>query len=573
MKAKLQKLIESKYFPPIAAFLLLVLVKLILVLPMSTGPISFGDEALYKKFSLQWITEGRQLDTHYPPVYPLLMTFSFLGRSHWYLAMKLLNIVYSSFVPVLTYLIARLYLTKRNSIYCMIISCVLPYHFILPTMILSENVFFPILLLEIYIVLREYPRHPLLGDFITGFFLTVLYLTRYISLVTIPVFALVWFVKQLNHKTKFVQILLRGIGIVAVMLLSWLPWYLLNYKDTSLKEMMGFGIASNSDPAQLTPERLLLSAVLYTGYFLLLAAPVLPSLFQSFAALDYKKLTSRYNQFWLLIFGLAGAFFVAVTRHSWRASYNYPDFARIMGRYLIFFPLLFILLTFVTWEKKKTPALRLPTIVLSLVSLLLLVTAYIFDIQGILYPGTSEQFLNFKGSMEGYKYVLLGIPFLLIVLCIMLLTTTLKHTRYGYLILFLGMFLFEIYGMNQYCDRMQRFRDSKDTETITAMNMLLAANLPPVTAAIADDQPITPLYFDLPEDVVNTSWETRVLKFFCNYNYVHITTKFDEMAEGTTYYVVTATPEDYDTSQVLKTLGSFERDGVLNTLMLVTKHE
>lgn len=583
MKSKIHRLIRTKYFPVVCAYVLLVIFKLLFILPLATGPISFGDEALYKKFSLQWFTLGKQLDTHYPPVYPLLLTVSFFFKNHWYTAMLVLNMLYSSLVPVFLYLIAGLYLDRRKSIYCMIVGCALPFHFIMPTMILSENVFLPILLLEIYLVLREYKKHPIAADVLIGCFLAVLCLSRYISIVTIPVFALVWLMKELHLGNRFVKLIPRGCVILAAMGLTYLPWIFIN-RGVPFKEIIGFGIASNTHAEQLTMGRLVFTAFLYICYFVLLALPVLPTLFHSFADLDYRKWTSRYNQIWVMIVGLTGAFFVAVTRHSWRVAYNWPDFARIMGRYLICFPVLYILLTFITWEKQKkalganeqTPNGKklVASIVLGILSAVFIVFSYVADISGVLYPGTSEQFLNFKGAMEGYKFVVLGVPYLILGLVIMLIIQFVRHTKwqkYSVLVLFIGVLVFELIGMDKYVDRMNRFRESKDSAAITEMNAMLTAEFPDSMLTLERVENPVPLYFDVSKDAVGYSWELRCMKFFCTYYYVDINKDFSEIEEGSTYYVVTETPEKYEASDIVKTLGSFDRNGVKNTLMLVVK--
>ena len=51
------------------------------------------------------------------------------------------------------------------------------------------------LLLAIYLVLRKHKRE-LLGDAALGITLGLLFMTRHITLVIIPVFALVWIMKQ-----------------------------------------------------------------------------------------------------------------------------------------------------------------------------------------------------------------------------------------------------------------------------------------------------------------------------------------------------------------------------------------
>ena len=582
VKEKLQTWIKKEYSPVVVAFAILLLFKLCVILPLSTGPISFGDEALYKKYSFQWFTLGRQFETHYPPGYPLMLAPAFFFGQHWYTAMLLLNILYSSLVPVFLYLISRLYLDRKKSISCMLIGCVIPFHFIMPTMILSENVFFPLLFLEFWLVLRTYKKYPVVGDVLIGFFLAVLCLSRYISIVSIPVFALVWLMKGLEEKERPGKLLGRGCLIVAVMGLTYLPWILLNYREVPFKEIIGFGIAGKTNPEQLTMPRLILTAVLYLCYFVLLALPVLPTLLQSLAKLDYRKLTSRYNQLWILIVGLAGAFFTAVTRHSWRVSYNWPVFSRIMGRYLMCFPLLFMLLAFVTKDKKEREgtdsagSIRM-TVILSFCSIVLAILSYIADIGligGALYQGSAEQFLNFKGAMEGYKYVMYRVSYLLIGIGVLLLIHFVQYSKwkkYSLFAFFIGLFLFELAGTTDYIRVMTTFREEKGSAAIARMNELLASEFPPAVETPQPREDLVRLYFDMTEDATGINWEKWCVKFYGNHHYVKFTTKFEKIRDGEAYYVVTDMPEKYDASHIVKVVGTFDRKGVENTLMLVTK--
>jgi hypothetical protein len=582
VKEKLQTWIKKEYSPVIAAFVVLLLFKLCVILPLSSGPISFGDEALYKKYSFQWFTLGRQLETHYPPGYPLMLAPAFFFGQHWYTAMLVLNILYSSVVPVFLYLIPRLYLDRRKSICCMLIGCVIPFHFIMPTMILSENIFFPLLFLELWLVLRKYEKHPVMGDILIGFFLAFLCLSRYISIVTIPVFALVWLMKGLDEGTGFGKLLSRGCLIVTVMGVTYLPWILINYRNVPFKEILGFGIAGKTNPEQLTTSRLILTAVLYLRYFLLLAVPVLPTLLASIGKLDRKKLTGRYNQLWVLIAGLSGAFFVAVTRHSFRVAYNWPVFSRIMGRYLMCFPILFILLAFVTkygedGEKDAASGNVRLTGILSIFSIVLASLSYIADIGqigGALYQGSAEQFLNFKGAMEGYKYVMYRVPYLLVGIGVMLLIHFVgfsKWKKYSLFACFIGLLLFEAAGTTDYIKVMTNFREEKGSASIAKMNELLASEFPPIVETPQPREDLVRLYFDMTEDATGINWEKWCVKFYGNHHYVKFTTKFEKIQDGEAYYVVTDMPEKYDAAHIVKVVGTFDRKGAQNTLMLVTK--
>lgn len=89
-----------------------------------------------------------------------------------------------------------------------------------------------------------------------------------------------------------------------------------------------------------------------------------------------------------MVCGSAAAFFVAVTRHSWRAYYNYPEFEKIKGRYLIYFPTLFVILGVVVLFKEK-PVFKKKWFNILATYLLpvgLIVAGYLIDVTGIAAP-------------------------------------------------------------------------------------------------------------------------------------------------------------------------------------------
>ncbi len=577
MRQKICELVKKEYIPVIVAVLLLILLKMYLVFSISGGPISFGDELFYRKYSLQWFTIGRQKAVHYPPVYPLLLAPSFLFGKNWYIVMKILNIIYSSFVPALVYLIVRIYLDRVKSIYCMLIGCVIPFHFIMPTMILSENVYFPLFLLEIYLVLREYKKW-YTGDFLTAFFLVILCLCRYISIVTIPVFFIVWFMKERNGGFRIKELIARGFMILMLMTLFYAPWILMNYQEVPVREIFGFGIADTPAPEQLSIERLLLSAVSYLCYYVLLALPVLPTLFQSIGEISFRNITERYNQLWFMIAGLSGSFLAAVTRHSWRVSYNWPKFTRIMGRYLLYFPLLYILLTFVVWSREKKVSLKREIIII-MFSIPLIILCYYAEIgRTWLHSGANSIFLNFKGAMEGYKFVLLEHKFLAGGILILLVMHLFRHTKwkqYCFLVLFVCMLLYESAGMERYIETMNEYREKKDSEAMEEMNTLLASEFPPMgeQQGITESSRLIPLYFELPAEEVNLSWESNYLNFYGNNRYIRIVKNFDEIEAGEYFYVVTRKTDHYAAETVVKTLGSFKRTDGRAVLLLLKKKD
>lgn len=339
---------------PLLLYGLLLAFKLAFAINLRSEPQVF-DEFTYVRLARTLAAEGSYNSVHYPLLYPLFLSAALVLGDHAYLGMKILNAAASSFVPVLMYAVARLYMEPKKSVIPAAFSAVIPFQYAMASMIMSENLFFPLLMLAVYMVLRP-RRRAALGDAALGALLGAMYLTRFVTLVMIPVFALAWLMREFQEKRSLPSLLARGVLLSLCALFVFAPWFFMcRSYGHSLKNILGFSIASKTNPEQLTKRRLLMVAGYYVCYFGLILGPVIGLVFKSFRALKLKasELFGGYNRLWCLVCGLAAATFTAVVRHSWRASYNYPAFDHINGRYLIYFSALFVLLgTVVLLEEK-----------------------------------------------------------------------------------------------------------------------------------------------------------------------------------------------------------------------------
>lgn len=386
-------------------YVILLAFKLLFVIGNRSFPI-ISDEFNYEFMSWQLVKRGIYDSSHYPLLYPLLIAPAHLFGEHSYLVMKVLNAVYSSFVPVLTYKICRLYVDEKPSIVCSVFTMVIPFQYIIPMCIMSENIYFPLFLLAVYLFLKPY-RKNWCEDTAAAVSVGLLMLTRHITISLIPVFALLWLVKQIHKKENFGKIILRGLAICAGILLVYSPWLVSKLmQGHELKIVLGFGVASKSNPEQLTLPRLLLSFGYYFFYASLMAAPFLGVLVKSFRAVDIKKkeLCSHYNQLWLMMMGLMGMLIVAATRHSWRAYYNYPEFTKMKGRYIIYITVFAAILATVTLFKKKPKFKHMWCNILFcyLVPAGVLLVSYLVEIAGKT-PISVDSLIDMYDSMDGRR--------------------------------------------------------------------------------------------------------------------------------------------------------------------------
>lgn len=363
----------------------LLVFKLLFVIGNRSFPI-ISDEFNYEFMSWQLTERGMYDSTHYPLLYPLLIAPAHLFGDNSYFVMKVLNAFYSSFVPVITYKICRLYVEEKPSLACSIFTMVIPYQYIIPMCLMSENIYFPLFLLAIYLFLKPYKKN-IYEDIAAAVSVGALMLTRHITISLIPVFALFWLIKQIGKKEKFSKIILRGLGVCVGIVVVYSPWLVTKLvQGNKLKNIVGFGIASNTNPEQLTLPRFGLSFAYYFFYAALMAAPFLGLLIKSVRGIDIKKneRCSSYNQLWILLMGLMAMLVIAATRHSWRVYYNYPEFTKMKGRYVIYVSVLAAILSTVVMFYKKAQFKHkwFNILVCYIIPLGVLLIAYLVEIAG-----------------------------------------------------------------------------------------------------------------------------------------------------------------------------------------------
>ena len=200
---------QQDFLIPVFLYVLLLTYKLIVVIHLRSEP-QVADEFTYLKMARLLYQNGSYNSVQYPLLYPLFLLPAVLTGDHFYLTAKILGAISSAFVPVCTYAIARLYLDPEKSVIPAAFSAVIPYHYVTTMTIMSENLYFPLFLLEIYLVLKP-RKHVVLSDIGTGMLLGALFMTRHITLVSIPVFGLVWLMREAEEKRKPGSVILRGI--------------------------------------------------------------------------------------------------------------------------------------------------------------------------------------------------------------------------------------------------------------------------------------------------------------------------------------------------------------------------
>ena len=403
----------------LAIFLALVLVKEFFVIPTAYGPVIPGDEIRYFELSKELFNGVFSIakTNHSPYLYPAMLSVSFIWGDKAYSAIKLLNIIYSSSIVFPLFLIARKYFSKIKALLISLSSCVLSYHLLFPRMVMSENLYFPLLLWTIFFILNK-PRNSHMHWFwhlAAGISLGLLNLTRYITLAIIPPLILSWlYINRedcYHHRQSFFANASFHLCVfISGILLGDSPWIISGIKaGVPIDILLGFEIASQTTPNQLTLHNLFIWLLLYICYLLLMAAPVLPYFSYLFNS-RFKDWNIQTRQWMVLLCALIAGFLAACVRHSWRALYNDVMPSRIMGRYVLYFTPLFLVSALLLVRQQNSlkhtsftrHLFRLGIIPFSLVAL---AYAILF---GNLFHLHDGNLIKILGSVDGAYFQILG---------------------------------------------------------------------------------------------------------------------------------------------------------------------
>jgi len=502
--------IQKELLPLFGLFAVFLIVKLAFVSSTAYGPLGRGDEmtyydtadALYRGFF------SPKDSNHYPPLYPLSLVVTLVFKAWTFEGIKLLNAVFSSSLIFPVYFIARLHVDKKHAFLAALLSCFIPYHLVFPRRILSENLFFPLFSWAMLITYAQpkTPRYRLAWDIVNGALVAALYLTRYITLASIPFFLLSWWIKPFQGEISLFKPGIRKAAHFAILILAMLlvfsPWLILGLREgVPLKLLLGFGIASRTTEAQLTIPRFLEWVLLYACYFILVAAPVLQLLLVSLRQIDIKNWRKGFNRLIIQVLALMAGFYAAVTRHSWRAYYNADLPSAIMGRYLIVFSVLYFIIAVIAVDRFKPENYKSPwhfIVFAQIVPFGLVTFAYFTLIKGMVVP-TDGDLLKSLGSVDGFLTEILGpLFFVLLFIAYGLINWFLYHGKRWSAVnlLVAGVMIYYAIGIPSY------YRNLMDYQTYPYLARQISRMLPPPDSKSGQAERVTVF---LPRERTNKS--------------------------------------------------------------------
>lgn len=445
----LERRIQSLYALWLLFFLIISL-KLIMVFHEIYGPTLFYDEFFYKDFTKSIFHYFSYDKIATPPLYPFILAPSFLFGDHFYVAMLVINILISSAMIFPVWFISRLFFNYRISFLLCVLSAILPFHLVFPRMLMSENLYYPLFLLTTYLVLKKGSGRKYQEAAILGFMLGLLELTRYISILVIPVFVIFWAIKRISeqdysHRSFWKEmVILAGATIITI-----LPWLFMAVNSGhNLFSAIGLGVSKSSPHINYTLSDLSMWTILYLSYIVMMFAPLFFSFLIGVKYCQKSCGLDTLSRFFLLIIGLTAFLSLASIRHSWLMDYNYPNPLRINGRYVTYVTVLYIILAFAIIKEVVENRLFISKsyYLFSLFTTFLTITiAYKILVIGDLY-NLPSWFMLYFNAPSGYIFKLFhlyGLFYIMSFTIIVLLAMFLRK-RHVFSLVFTGLFLMYI---------------------------------------------------------------------------------------------------------------------------------
>ena len=345
---------------------------------------------------------------HYPPLYPLIISPAFFwGEYRSLTSISFINSVISSTSIFPIYLLARNFFSRKFSFFFTVVGALFPFHLIYPGLVLSENLAYPLFFWSIFLVFYnpKWKRFAWIWYILQGVVIGLSCLTRYQSFALIPIFLFVIWMHPSDDEMGLNIYPTRGkikkiILVLLAIILTYLPWGMAGLLNgLSFKQILGLQIyGGRLIPRNGTIIDLLYWAGLSFAYFVLLAGPVIPVLFQAASKIRSFAINRKTLLWLILIGGISFSLYATITNHAWRAVYNYPEPTRLVGRYAIYLSSL-IWMTALGLYRDMKYRNTIKLIVFSLISFICFGLSYlIFNAPGWIF----EKSMIFFFYIDGY---------------------------------------------------------------------------------------------------------------------------------------------------------------------------
>src|SRR3989344_895169 len=414
----MKKLIKNLIF----AYLIIVIVKSILtyIIP---APSAFSDGYIYAKLARSFFLDQNfvlhgSIYNHYLPLYSIVLSPAYLlGKmSLIYPAMKIINSIISSLIIFPAFYLAKEFISPNKAFYTSLLISFLPSNLIFSSYLLSENIFYFLFLLSIYLIYKSSTTNSLYYPVFAGMGVGLTYLAKINGIALFAVLGTLFLYNLIKkEKTYLRNIVLTG--IIALLVIS--PWIIRSYNI----EGTLFGGYSSEAATILDINEFILKFIiqflLYSGLLVISTGIIFPMLI---TRKIFNKKTLTFS-----VIALSSIFFILLiaSNHNVKlshetVSYELPSAflpwlaGRLIGRYIdAVLPLVIILGMICIKEKlclKKTLAI---TILLIFSSQLILSGLLPINHVSVAYFGLISYVLDFPINMILMAAILALVPLII----------------------------------------------------------------------------------------------------------------------------------------------------------------
>tara|TARA_Y100000310_G_C20622902_1_gene784297 strand:+ start:36 stop:1466 length:1431 start_codon:yes stop_codon:yes gene_type:complete len=151
--------------------------------------------------------------------------------------MKIINSLFSSLIIVPAFLLGRMFLPKNKALMGAALVGILPSHFVLSPLLLSENIFYTLFLFSFYFTYRALTRPKSINFIISSILIALSFLSRPTAIAFLPAFFLTFGYFWYKQKLKLHQLIIWCLVFLSVTL----PWFIRNMLifGISLRGMFG----------------------------------------------------------------------------------------------------------------------------------------------------------------------------------------------------------------------------------------------------------------------------------------------------------------------------------------------
>lgn len=253
----------------IGLFLIIVIIKIILTI-FITSPSIFADEYVYLKGARSFFTEGsfNIYDGHkssYPPLYYIIISISYLLKDATliYLTIKIINALIISAIIFPSYLLAKEFLEQKDALVTAILISLLPANFGFNNYIMSENIYYLLFLIYIYLFYKALKTNEKKYYLFTGIIIGLSLLTRSVSSIMILITIVTVIINNLK-KRNIIQIKNTILALLITSII-YIP-----YSMTKQSLFPGYEVVlQNNSPTIIAVTSFFIWSIFYTAIIIL----------------------------------------------------------------------------------------------------------------------------------------------------------------------------------------------------------------------------------------------------------------------------------------------------------------